>query len=189
MHADQKHASKSSHKVILNITYITLHYIRALMMTLTCDYKSQRHFHRTIHDGHVRIILCDLASLLIQRIRLPRSSYYDKHYRQSAALIRARQPFLIRNIATGVGLCAFTVAVCMCLPFELSSSRSMKPIEYTNFSTDSWTINAVAQDDFSDVPIPDAPPQAAHTPHTGVEKSASGDMLEQRREDTRARSL
>lgn len=64
----------------------------------------------------------------------------------------------------------------------------MERTKHTDSSTDSWTINAVAQDDFSDVPIPDAPPQAAHTPHTGVEKAASGDMLEQRREDTRARS-
>lgn len=59
---------------------------------------------------------------------------------------------------------------------------------YTNINTDSWTINAVAQDDFSDVPIPDAPSQSAHTPHTGVEKAASEMALEQRREETRARA-
>ena len=44
--------------------------------------------------------------------RLPRSTYYDKHYRQTAALIRARQPYLIRNIFTGLGLTVFTISVC-----------------------------------------------------------------------------
>ncbi|CAF9920120.1 hypothetical protein IMSHALPRED_004820 [Imshaugia aleurites] len=88
---------------------------------------------------------------------LPRSSYYDKHYRQSPALIRARQPYLVRNIFTGLGLCAFTIGVY------------------------SWTINAVAQDDFSDVPIPDAPAQPPHSPHTGVEKSVSAAALDQQK--------
>jgi len=64
----------------------------------------------------------------------------------------------------------------------------MEAEAYTKSCTDSWTINAVAQDDFSDVPIPDAPPQAAHTPHTGVQKSVSEAMLNERREETRARS-
>ena len=49
--------------------------------------------------------------------------------------------------------------------------------------TDSWTINAVAQDDFSDVPIPDAPAQPPHTPHTGVEKSISVAALDKQREE------
>ena len=46
---------------------------------------------------------------------------------------------------------------------------------------DSWTINAVAQDDFSDVPIPDAPAQPPHSPHTGVEKSVSAAALDQQK--------
>ena len=40
-------------------------------------------------------------------------------------------------------------------------------------SLDSFTLNAVAQDDFSDVPIPDAPAQPPHSPHAGVERSIS----------------
>ncbi|MCJ1370327.1 hypothetical protein MMC20_001540 [Loxospora ochrophaea] len=84
---------------------------------------------------------------------LPRSSYYDKHYRQTAALIRARQPYLIRNIITGSSIFAFAIGVY------------------------AFTINAVAQDDFSDVQIPDAPAQPAHTPNTGVEKAVSSEVL------------
>lgn len=48
--------------------------------------------------------------------------------------------------------------------------------------TDSWTINAVAQDDFSDVPIPDAPAQSPHSPHTGLEKSVSAAALDEQKE-------
>ncbi|MCJ1481639.1 hypothetical protein MMC06_001798 [Schaereria dolodes] len=84
---------------------------------------------------------------------IPRSSYYDKNYKQTAALIRARQPFLIRNILTGSAMFAFTVGVY------------------------AFTINAVAQDDFSDVQIPDAPAQPPHTPNAGVERPAGGEVL------------
>ena len=49
--------------------------------------------------------------------------------------------------------------------------------------TDSWTINAVAQDDFSDVPIPDAPAQPPHSPHTGVEKSVSTAAFSKQKEE------
>lgn len=35
---------------------------------------------------------------------------------------------------------------------------------------DVMTIRAVSQDDFSDVPIPDAPVQPPHTPNAGAEK-------------------
>ena len=52
---------------------------------------------------------------MLRSDRLPRSSYYDKHYRQTASLIRARQPYLVKNIFTGLGLLAFTVGVCECL--------------------------------------------------------------------------
>ncbi|KAL9127208.1 MAG: hypothetical protein Q9217_003864 [Psora testacea] len=92
--------------------------------------------------------------------RLPSSSYYDKHYRQTASLIRARQPYLVRNIFTGLGLFAFSIGVY------------------------SWTIHAVAQDDFSDVSVPDAPPQAAHTPHVGYNRAASEGGLNERKEAT-----
>ena len=36
---------------------------------------------------------------------------------------------------------------------------------------DAFTIHAVAQDDFSDVQVPDAPEQPPHTPHAGVLKA------------------
>ena len=42
---------------------------------------------------------------------------------------------------------------------------------------DAFTINAVAQDDFSDVQIPDAPSQPPHTPNVGVERPVSGAVL------------
>ncbi|KAE9981750.1 hypothetical protein BLS_006984 [Venturia inaequalis] len=63
---------------------------------------------------------------------IPRSSYYDQHFRQSAALIRARRPFLFRNLATGAALVTFTTGVY------------------------AYTILAVAQDNFDDV-VPGAP--------------------------------
>ncbi|MCJ1378401.1 hypothetical protein MMC17_001499 [Xylographa soralifera] len=80
---------------------------------------------------------------------IPRSSYYDKNYRQTAALIRARQPYLIRNIITGTTIFGFAISVY------------------------AFTIKAVAQDDFSDVQIPDAPSQPPHTPNAGVERAVS----------------
>ncbi|MCJ1388069.1 hypothetical protein MMC18_000913 [Xylographa bjoerkii] len=80
---------------------------------------------------------------------IPRSSYYDKNYRQTAALIRARQPYLIRNIVTGTAIFGFAIGVY------------------------AFTIKAVAQDDFSDVQIPDAPSQPPHTPNAGVERAVS----------------
>ena len=43
---------------------------------------------------------------------VPRSTYYDKHYRQTAALIRARQQYLVKNIFTGLALCTFIIGVC-----------------------------------------------------------------------------
>ena len=50
---------------------------------------------------------------------VPRSTYYDKHYRQTAALIRARQQYLVKNIVTGVTLCAFVIGVCTGFFFPL----------------------------------------------------------------------
>ncbi|KAI9842310.1 MAG: hypothetical protein M1838_003179 [Thelocarpon superellum] len=83
---------------------------------------------------------------------LPRSSYYDKHYRQSAALIRARRPYLVRNIITGTAIFGFAMGVY------------------------AFTISAVAQDDFDDVQIPDAPSPPAKTPNVGT-SSATGAPL------------
>ncbi|KAE9373235.1 hypothetical protein N431DRAFT_465532 [Stipitochalara longipes BDJ] len=77
---------------------------------------------------------------------IPRSSYYDKHYKQSAALIRARRPYLIKNAATGLGLFGFCIGVYW------------------------FTIRAVSQDDFEDVKVPDAP---AQSPQPGASTIAS----------------
>ena len=49
---------------------------------------------------------------------------------------------------------------------------------------DAFTINAVAQDDFSDVQVPDAPAQHPHTPHTAAERAYSEKTLKQRKAET-----
>lgn len=43
---------------------------------------------------------------------MPQSSYYDKQNRPTAALYRARQPYLVKNVATGLCLLGFVGAVC-----------------------------------------------------------------------------
>ncbi|KAK2810251.1 hypothetical protein FQN50_003221 [Emmonsiellopsis sp. PD_5] len=60
-----------------------------------------------------------------------KSSYYDKDYRAGAALLRARRPYVIKNAITGLALFGFCIGVY------------------------SFTINAVGQDDFSDVKLPE----------------------------------
>ncbi|GAB7342519.1 hypothetical protein MBLNU457_g0706t1 [Dothideomycetes sp. NU457] len=80
--------------------------------------------------------------------RVPQSSYYDARNRPSAALYRARQPYLIKNALTGLGIFGFAMGVY------------------------AFTIRAVAQDDFEDVPIPDAPVAQAAAPHHSAVRSA-----------------
>ncbi|KAH9817756.1 Coiled-coil domain-containing protein 56 [Teratosphaeria destructans] len=80
--------------------------------------------------------------------RIPHSSYYDARNRPGASLYRARQPYLVKNALTGVCIVAFVAGVY------------------------SWTIRAIGQDDFSDVPIPDAPVQPGNAPHMSTVKSA-----------------
>ncbi|KAF2146619.1 uncharacterized protein K452DRAFT_294172 [Aplosporella prunicola CBS 121167] len=75
---------------------------------------------------------------------IPRSSYYDKHYRQSPALIRARQPYLVKNIFTGAAIFGFAIGVY------------------------AFTIRAVAQDEFEDVKVPDKPTQPPHAPNASA---------------------
>ncbi|KAJ0312044.1 hypothetical protein COL516b_001109 [Colletotrichum fioriniae] len=62
-----------------------------------------------------------------------KSSYYDRNLRQGPALIRARKPYLAKNLAVGAGLWCFVGAVYW------------------------YTIKAVGQDEFEDVKVPDAP--------------------------------
>ncbi|CAZ79908.1 unnamed protein product [Tuber melanosporum] len=64
---------------------------------------------------------------------LPRSTYYEPDQRQGASLIRARKPFLLKNLATGVAMFGLTACIYV------------------------YTIRAVAQDEFEDVVVPDAP--------------------------------
>ncbi|KAL8872738.1 MAG: hypothetical protein Q9174_001677 [Haloplaca sp. 1 TL-2023] len=78
---------------------------------------------------------------------LPPSTYYTRDQQATAALLRARRPYLVKNIFTGLGVASFAIGVY------------------------AFTIHAVAQDDFSDVQVPDAPEQPPHTPHTGVLKA------------------
>ena len=44
--------------------------------------------------------------------RVPRSSYYDRNFRQGPALIRARKPYLMKNALTGLGLWCVVGGVC-----------------------------------------------------------------------------
>ncbi|KLJ06620.1 hypothetical protein EMPG_17879 [Blastomyces silverae] len=86
-----------------------------------------------------------------------KSSYYDKDYRAGAALIRARRPYLIRNAATGIALFGLCIGVCT------HSTPSVSPRTVLAWSNrdalvDAFTINAVGQDDFSDVQLPEKKP-------------------------------
>jgi hypothetical protein len=47
---------------------------------------------------------------------LKRSSYYDSDYRQTAALIRARRPYVFKNAFMGLAIGGFAIGVCEC-PF------------------------------------------------------------------------
>ncbi|EPE31585.1 hypothetical protein GLAREA_12341 [Glarea lozoyensis ATCC 20868] len=81
---------------------------------------------------------------------IPRSSYYDKNYKQSAALLRARRPYLVKNSLTGLGLLAFCMGV------------------YT------FTIKAVSQDEFEDVKVPEAVQQS---PQAGASTRTNGPVV------------
>ncbi|KAI0597767.1 hypothetical protein F4775DRAFT_593001 [Biscogniauxia sp. FL1348] len=61
------------------------------------------------------------------------SSYYDRQFRQTPALIRARRPYLFKNAVVGSAVAAFTIGVYI------------------------YTIRAIGQDEFEDVKVPDAP--------------------------------
>jgi len=67
------------------------------------------------------------------RSSLQPSSYYDRQYRQSPALIRARRPYLAKNAVVGLGVASFAIGVY------------------------AYTLWAIGQDEFEDVKVPDAP--------------------------------
>ncbi|KAI0484896.1 hypothetical protein GGR56DRAFT_48967 [Xylariaceae sp. FL0804] len=61
------------------------------------------------------------------------STYWDQRNHQTAALIRARRPYLFKNAVTGISLFAMTVGIYF------------------------YTIHAIGQDEFTDVKVPPAP--------------------------------
>ncbi|RSL46189.1 hypothetical protein CEP53_010429 [Fusarium sp. AF-6] len=67
----------------------------------------------------------------------PQSTYYDRRLRQGPALIRARRPYLFKNAVTGLGLLTVVGAIYY------------------------YTLNAVGQDNFEDVKVPDVPRKPA----------------------------
>jgi len=76
---------------------------------------------------------------------LKRSSYYKPDYTQSAALIRARRPYLFKNTITGICIASFAVGVF------------------------AFTLRAVGQEQFDDVIVPTGPPsQPPKTPNVAV---------------------
>ncbi|KAH6998187.1 hypothetical protein BKA56DRAFT_664802 [Ilyonectria sp. MPI-CAGE-AT-0026] len=68
---------------------------------------------------------------------LPHSTYYDRRLRQGPSLIRARRPYLLKNSITGLGLFAVVGSIYY------------------------YTLNAVGQDNFDDVKVPDQPQKSA----------------------------
>lgn len=51
--------------------------------------------------------------------RINRNSYYDRsggNWRQSESLLRARRPYLFKNIALGAGLLVFAGSICASFP-------------------------------------------------------------------------
>ncbi|KAJ4326505.1 hypothetical protein N0V84_003135 [Fusarium piperis] len=67
----------------------------------------------------------------------PQSTYYDRRLRQGPALVRARRPYLFKNTVTGLGLLTVVGAIYY------------------------YTLNAVGQDNFEDVKVPDEPRKPA----------------------------
>ncbi|KAI1379558.1 hypothetical protein F4677DRAFT_442535 [Hypoxylon crocopeplum] len=60
------------------------------------------------------------------------SSYYDRQFRQSPALIRARRPYIFKNALVGSVIATFALGVY------------------------AYTISVIGQDEFEDVKVPSA---------------------------------
>jgi hypothetical protein len=78
------------------------------------------HHHRNasnqaLDDANVNSTTCAHYTALTGVCSLKRSSYYDSDYRQSAALIRARRPYLFKNMAVGSAIFVFVIGVCTCM--------------------------------------------------------------------------
>lgn len=89
------------------------------------------------------------------------STYYDRRLRQGPALVRARRPYLFRNAATGLGLFALVSGICMIYSFFHFFCQVFRSACADPFFIDYYTINAVGQDDFADVKVPDEPRKPA----------------------------
>lgn len=149
---------------------------------LTSVFKSPHHnAQRCLLEGNIELSSrreCTISLIELTLYRLPHSSYYDNRNRPTAALYRARQPYLVRNAITGLAIFGFVAGVCTWQASKqlLNNPRaSINTIDrsLTNQHLDTWTIKAIGQDDFSDVPIPDAPLQpAAAAPHASTVRSA-----------------
>ncbi|KAI5848994.1 hypothetical protein BZA05DRAFT_401937 [Tricharina praecox] len=87
------------------------------------------------------------ALLLAGKPRESQRSYYKPDSRQGQSIVRARRPFVVKNAVTGLAIVGFTAAVYI------------------------YTIKAVAQDNFEDVPIPDAPVQGGISPNASTIQS------------------
>ncbi|KAG9257910.1 uncharacterized protein F5Z01DRAFT_670571 [Emericellopsis atlantica] len=64
---------------------------------------------------------------------VPQSTYYDRKFRQGAALQRARRPYIVKNAVVGLGLLTVVGVIY------------------------GYTLKQVGQDDFEDVKVPDTP--------------------------------
>lgn len=78
-----------------------------------------------------------------------RSTYYDDRMRASPALLRTRAPYLVKNTITGLAICTLVVGICMLPP-----TAAIRP---SHLFADTYTINAISQDEFDDVIVPDEP--------------------------------
>lgn len=77
------------------------------------------------------------------------STYYDDRMRASPALLRARAPYLLKNTITGFAICSLVIGICMFIR-DAAQNVFLQ-------STDTYTINAISQDEFEDVIVPDEP--------------------------------
>jgi cytochrome c oxidase assembly factor 3 len=69
--------------------------------------------------------------------------------RASPALLRARAPYLLKNTITGFAICSLVIGICMATVNLAKRIRSQ--------IADTYTINAISQDEFEDVIVPDEP--------------------------------
>jgi len=56
--------------------------------------------------------------------------------------------------------------------YVLKAKKEYQAKRRTKTDADTFTIRAIGQDDFSDVPMPDAPVSPGHAPHMSAVKSA-----------------